>query len=148
MRPMHSDTSTNVPGTSSALALQTDYTMPCNPNQDRPFTGEENAATVYVVGNTGYWSRDTQDAHFQGAVTVTGEFLRPPDNATLFLIAAYSLLQAMPQSGLEESCRALNEIFEYHTFRPLAVLRTPALPRMKAKLRPMIKQSGFQIEAE
>ena len=109
---------------------------------------EDFAIDTYAAGNTGFWSRDTRDAHFHGTVTLTGEFLRPPDNATLFLLAAYSLLQAMPQSGLEESCRALNEIFEYHTFRPLAVLPPPALPRMKAKLRPTTKQSGFQIEAE
>ena len=79
---------------------------------------------------------------------ITGEAMRRPDDATLYLIAAYSLLQAMPQSGLEESCRVLSEIFEYHIFRPLSVLAAPALPRMKAKLRPTTKQSGFQIEAE
>jgi len=111
-------------------------------------TEEKSVPTYGVIGNTGYWVHDTQDAHFQFAVTRTGDANRPPTNEAWYLLLAYSLLKAMPQSGLEESCRILNEVFEYHSFRPLALLPPPALPRIKAKLRPAIKQSGFQIEAE
>jgi hypothetical protein len=112
------------------------------------FTEDKGATSFYTIGSTGYWSHDTQDAHFQYAVTITGEFNRPPADATLFLLAAYSLLHAMPQSGLEESCRVLNEIFEYHSFRPLALLPQPSPPRVKAKLRAPTKQNSFRIEAE
>jgi len=101
-----------------------------------------------VVGNTGHWYHDTQDAHFQFAATLTGEANRPPTRETVYFLLACALLKAMPQSGLEESCRVLNEVFEYHAFRPLALLSPPVLPRIKAKLRPAIKQSGFQIEVE
>lgn len=89
-----------------------------------------------------------KDAQFTWAVTRTGETAQPPDQATLYLLAAYTLLHAMPLDGLQESWRALGEIFEYHTFRPLTLLPSPALPRMKAKMRPATKQSGFRIEAE
>lgn len=105
-------------------------------------------ATIYAVGNTGYWTRDTRDAHFQCAITVTGEAARSPEDATLLLFAAYSLLQVMPRPGLEESFRALSEIFEYHSFRPSALLPPTALPRVRAKLKAPIKQNSFRIEAE
>jgi hypothetical protein len=110
---------------------------------------EGNSRTVYGVDrNTGHWYHDTQDAHFQFAVTLTGESNRAPSSETVYFLLACALLKAMPQSGLEESCRVLNEVFEYHSFRPLALLPAPVLPRIKAKLRPAIKQSGFQIESE
>jgi hypothetical protein len=148
MSSMLSRTSTSVLGTSSELASLTDFTTPCNPNQFRLFTGGENAAAAYLIGNTGYWTHDTQGAHFHCAVTITGEFMRSSDDKTLFLLAAYALLRAMPQSGIEESCRTLQEIFDYHSIRPLALLPAPTLPKMKAKLRAPIKQNGFRIEAE
>lgn len=122
--------------------------MLCSPSQSNLLVLDGPTGNIYVAGNTGFWTRDTETARFTCSVTLTGEATRPPDEATLFLLAAYSLLQVMPQSGLEESYRVLNEIFEYHSFRPLAILPAPTLPRMKAKLRPAIKQNGFQIEAE
>lgn len=79
---------------------------------------------------------------------ITGEASRPSQDSTYYLLAAYWLLQAMPQSGLEEACQALNEVFEYHLHRSLKVLPRPAEPRVKAKLKPIIKQDSFRIEAE
>jgi hypothetical protein len=146
---MPSNTSTSDLGTSSGLALQIDFTKLCSQIQlASQVVSPSPSGSIFMVGGTRLGTRETKDAQFTWAVTRTGETTQPPDEATLYLLAAYILLHAMPQPGLQESCRALGEIFEYHTFRPLTLLPPSALPRMKAKMRPATKQSGFQIEAE
>jgi hypothetical protein len=122
--------------------------MPCSPSQFEHVPFGVFAGAPYIVGNTGYWLRDTDDARFQSSITITGEAGETPEAATLYLFAAYSLLQAMPRSGLEESYRILNEIFEYHSYRPLTLLPPASSPRVKAKLRAPIKQNSFRVEAE
>lgn len=127
---------------------------PCDQKQYSALTGEPFAAisewygNSYLAGNTGFWIRTTPDAQFRCAVTLTGEPARAPQQATMFLLAAVALLQAMPESGLEESWRALNEIFEHHTYRPLALLAAPALAQIRAKLKPTVRQHSFRIADE
>jgi hypothetical protein len=139
MRSMSSDISIDAHGIFSALASKIDCTTP-----EIAFP----MVTGCLQGDTGTWIRNTTDAQFQSAVTITGEAMQPPGQATMYLLAAFALLHAMPQSGLEESWQALQDIFEHHSYRPLALLTHPAGTRIKAKLKPTIRQTSFRIAEE
>lgn len=94
---------------------------------------------------TQYWYRDMKDARIHLGVTLTGEPDKPLREETMFLFAAFSLLHAMPESGLEEACQSLYGIYEYHAVRPLKLLSAPRFAHMKAKVKPAIKQPSFGL---
>lgn len=94
---------------------------------------------------TQYWYRDMKDARIHLGVTLTGEPDKPIRDETMFLCAAFSLLQAMPESGLEEACLSLYNIYEYHAVRPLKLLSAPQFALLKAKVKPVIQQPSFGL---
>lgn len=116
--------------------------MQWTPSPTSPFPA---GATQSV---TGHWKRATGDAQWDWSVTVTGEPSRAVQRDAFLLLAALTLLQHMPSAGLEESCVALQDIFEYHKRPQFAFLSQGQPPRIKAKLRPATRQSSFRIAEE
>ena len=150
MSSMPSITSIRDLGTSSAHALPTNSMTPCYPGSfDKISIGMGlHSGLALVTGDTGYWSHETADAQFMGTVTVTGEVSGHLKLDTMYLLVAYSLLRAMPQEGLEETCQSLKDIFEFYSIRSQKVLPSPSVQRVKARLRPPVKRSGFRIEED
>jgi len=150
MSTMPSATSISGLGFSSALALQTNSMRQCLPSASDAigFVMEPKSSFAFATGNTGSWGHETSDAQFSNSVTVTGETSEQLTLETMYLLVAYSLLRAMPNDGLEETCQSLRDIFEFHSERSRKAISSPPTRRLKVKLRQPVIQSGFRIEED